>query len=274
MVSHIDDETPDPVLDERVRSLLDALAAPTEAGPLPGELDAVAAFRARQRTRRISMSHVTPFRVAVASAVGAGLFLTGGVAAASTGTLPGAAQQTAHDVLAAVGLEVPSSEQRDDHADHADVRGPGEGTAPEEVEVDVTPVAAVEDVTPAEERANEAAEFGLMISEIARDPELEGVEKGKAVSSAATGGKGADPQGPPTELPGNRGADAPAGPETGESRSAEGRANAPSGGAGAPERSETEDEVETEAPRDTGAEKGDTASGGRSSAGAGNSGRP
>lgn len=271
MVSHIDDETPDPVLDERVRSVLDALAAPTEPGPLPGELDAVAAFRAQHRTRRISMSHVTPFRMAVASAVGAGVFLTGGVAAAVTGSLPADAQDTAHTVLGTLGVSVPAGDENAD--DRADVRGPGEGTADEEVEVDVTPVAAVDGVTPAEERANEAASFGLGIAEIARDPELQGVDKGRAVSEAASGGEA----GVPEEVPQGGSDNAPAGPETGESKSAEGKSKAPSGTADTPdgEDADTEDETsENGAPEGAGPEMGDEASGGAGSAGADNGGRP
>jgi len=180
MVSHIDDETPDPVLDARVRSVLDALAAPTEPGPLPGEVDAVAAFRAQHRTRRFPMSNLSPFRVAVASAVGAGVFLTGGVAAAATGSLPGAAQDVAHDVIAALplGFEVPAGEKAPEQADQrqADAeQADAEETDAEQVDTEDT-----------EDAGNGRGEE---ISGTATDPGTTGLDKGVAVSEEASEGK-------------------------------------------------------------------------------------
>ena len=77
MVSHIHDRDLD--LDPRVRELLHAAAAPTEPGPMPGEAEAVAAFRAaRPRTRRKFMPSSLPtVRAAVAAGLGTGLIVAG-----------------------------------------------------------------------------------------------------------------------------------------------------------------------------------------------------
>ena len=120
-------EADDTLLDERVVSLLSAAAAPSEPGPLPGEGAALAAFRSAQvPTRRSSMlSSLIAAKAGVAAAIGAGVLLTGGVAAAATGTLPGAAQDTARDVLSNFGVTVPGS--ADASAGHADTRGKSAG---------------------------------------------------------------------------------------------------------------------------------------------------
>jgi len=185
MVSHIDDETPDPVLDERVRSVLDALTAPTEPGPLSGEVDAVAAFRAQHRTRRSSMSHLTSFRAAVVSAVGAGVFLSGGVAAAATGSLPGAAQDVAHDVIAALplGFDVPAGEKAPEQADERR----SDATDAEPVDVEGSDTEGSDTDGSDTEIAGDGKGEG--IRELATDEGTSGLEKGMAVSEEASGGK-------------------------------------------------------------------------------------
>jgi hypothetical protein len=110
--------------------LLAAAAAPVEPGPQAGELAALEAFRtlvpsaarpARGRfAARALASHSTAARIA-AAATGALVLLGGGVAAAATGSLPGAAQQTAHRVLAAIGVHVPG--QAPAAGTHPDQRG-------------------------------------------------------------------------------------------------------------------------------------------------------
>ena len=108
--------------DPRVRGLLDAAAAPTECGPLPGEREALAAFRSVHSRRRNSMSiPLTRVRVAVAAGLGAGVLLAAGAGAAAAGVLPGAAQDTARTVLDRVGVEVPGADEHS--AGHADQRG-------------------------------------------------------------------------------------------------------------------------------------------------------
>lgn len=225
MVSHDDDTTPDPVLDERVRSVLEALAAPTEPGPLPGEVEAVAAFRAQHRTRRSSMTHLTPFRVAVASAVGAGVFLTGGVAAAANGSLPGAAQDVAHDVIAALplGFEVPAGENAPEQADE---RG-----------TDATEAEPVDGEGEAEVAENGKGEE---IRELATDEGTSGLDKGRAVSEEASDGKSRAGEEGTTQR------------EAGQQRAAERGANAETSG-------DAGDNAPVEAPDDGGSGTADDA---------------
>jgi hypothetical protein len=103
----------------------------------------------------LSRSRVT------AALVAAGLACSTGLAAA--GALPGAAQQVASDMLAIVGISVPGP---DEHADdHPSVRGK-----------------SMQEHPTASGKRNE-------ISELATTTELTGVEKGAAISTAASKGK-------------------------------------------------------------------------------------
>jgi hypothetical protein len=108
----------------RLAALLAAAAAPCEAGPQPGEASVLAAFReqvveaagtpslAMRRHRR---------RMAVVAATSTVVMLGSGIAAAATGSLPGAAQSTAKTVLGVIGVSVPGP---DDHAGtHPNGRG-------------------------------------------------------------------------------------------------------------------------------------------------------
>ena len=108
----------------RLAALLAAAAAPCEAGPQPGESIVLDAFRASvveaagapslavRRHRR---------RMAVVAATSTVVMLSSGIAAAATGSLPGAAQSTAKTVLGVIGVSVPGP---DDHAgDHPKTRG-------------------------------------------------------------------------------------------------------------------------------------------------------
>ena len=204
MVSHIHDSDLPP--DPRVRALLAAAAAPTEPGPLPGETEAVAAFRAQSRPRRTFMpSSLIPVRVAVAAGLGTGLLVAGGVGAAAAGVLPGAAQDTARTWLDTVGVEVPGPDAHS--AGHADERGrsgehrPVEETGEEVVDgpapADTTvpagdaaegevPADTTSDDTPKPDRELPAAsEHGQTVSRTARETELEGADKGELVSETA-----------------------------------------------------------------------------------------
>lgn len=101
--------------DEPVASLLRAAAAPSEPGPQPGEDAALAAFRATRQTIGRTPMRSTKMKAAFAAAVSAGVLLTGGIAAAATGTLPGADQ---------LGFGTHENAVGGDHAnDHADTRG-------------------------------------------------------------------------------------------------------------------------------------------------------
>lgn len=188
------DATPD----ERVALLLAAAAAPAEAGPQPGEAQALAAFRASpHRTRRFSMFS-TPSRtkVAVASTIGAGCFLFAGVGAAAAGVLPGAAQDTAHTWLGTLGIEVPGPDAHS--AGHADLRGtstevddPADETDTEGTESDATET----------ETETDSQGKGADVSGLATSTTAEGVDKGAEISTLASGGKsraGADHTAPAT----------------------------------------------------------------------------
>lgn len=158
--------------------LLQAAAAPAE-GPVAGEEAALAAFRAhnarprhRSAGRRSMIRTLTTSKVAAVALAG-GLSLVGGVAAAATGTLPGAAQDTARDMLGHVGVTVPGT---DDHAGtHADTRGGS-----------THPAAADPAATPTHPSG---AGKGSTISELATTTDATGVDKGALISGTASGGK-------------------------------------------------------------------------------------
>lgn len=180
-------------LDERVASLLAAAAAPTETGPVPGEEQVLAAFRASQETSRRSFvrSPLTPAKTALAAAVGATVLLTGGVAAAATGSLPGAAQETASEMLTKVGITVPGPDEAS--AGHADQRGgsasdedENEAEDEETSETEETPEVVTE---PSGEESGDSQGKGEVVSEMAKSDETTGVEKGAAVSGYASDGK-------------------------------------------------------------------------------------
>lgn len=182
----------DDVSDDQVTSLLQAAAAPTEPGPLPGEEEALAAFRASQTSPRrpTVMSHRTTARSALAAAVGAGVLFTGGIAAAATGTLPGAAQDTARDMLGVVGVEVPGPAEQS--AGHADQRG-ASGDAPAEDSLETGETTTDDDTPDAGESTDATTGHdqgrGDEVSTLARSEELSGREKGAAVSELASQGK-------------------------------------------------------------------------------------
>lgn len=155
---------------DRLAHLLAAAAAPTEPGPLPGEDEALAAFRAcHVNSRRFSMR---PSRLTVkaAFAAGAGVLLSGSLAAAAAGALPGAAQETASTWLDKVGVSVPGPD--DSSAGHADERG------------------ASTDAPAAEGADATANDKGEEVSEVARETDSTGVDKGAAVSEVASEGAG------------------------------------------------------------------------------------
>lgn len=169
-----------PALDPRVRRLLAAAAARVETtGPLPGEDEALAAFRiSPQGPRRNSMlSPLVSVKTAVASAIGAGVLVTGGLGAAAAGVLPGPAQQTASSVLETVGISVPAGGQGADNngrpeqtpGDAAD-QTTGEGA---DQNADVPP----------------AADHGKQVSDTAKNTTGDGADKGKEIAGVASDGR-------------------------------------------------------------------------------------
>lgn len=161
---------PDAALDARVTSLLEAACAPTEPGPLLGEIEALAAFRASHgpASRRSSVAALlTSARVTVGATLGA-LVLTGGVgAAAAAGSLPGAAQDAASEWLSKVGVTVPAAGDRAERHD-----GSRDGSREAEGPARTTPDGRGEEV-----------------SGLARDTGDSGVDKGAAISELASDGR-------------------------------------------------------------------------------------
>lgn len=98
----------------RLAALLAAAAAPSDAGPQPGETVVLDAFRelvteaagTPSLVRRHSVRGHRRRAIVIASASTVAM-LASGVAAAATGSLPGAAQQTAKTVLGTLGVHVP-----------------------------------------------------------------------------------------------------------------------------------------------------------------------
>lgn len=182
-----DDAAPD----ERVTSLLEAASAPTEPGPVLGELEALAAFRASHgpAPRRSSVSaRLTSARVTVGATLGA-LLLTGGVgAAAAAGSLPGSAQDTASDWLSKVGVTVPAAGDRaKPHDDRSDDSGEAEAPA------GATHDGRGEDVSgTARETEQSGADKGAEISELASEGRSRAGERG---ASRGHAGKGHDRDG-------------------------------------------------------------------------------
>ena len=137
------------------------------------------AFRAEYGTvaggrhRSASSSHLgrvsyTHLKTAAAVVLGTGMLLTGGVAAAATGSLPGAVQDRVRDMLSHVGVSVPGS---DDHsAGHTDQSGSSEESG----------------------RSGSAGDehrgHGGALSELAKSTDSRGVEHGSEVSGYASDG--------------------------------------------------------------------------------------
>jgi hypothetical protein len=168
-----DDPQPDP----RVAVLLAAAAAPTEPGPQPGEDAALAAFRAAvpAPTRRIRM--LPSLKATAIAATATGALMVGGVAAAATGTLPGAASDTARAALARVGVTVAGP--ADASTTHSATHGSADASA------GTTDSTAATVPSP----AATASAHGKAVSELATTTTLTGRDKGAAISTLASGGK-------------------------------------------------------------------------------------
>lgn len=113
------DSLPDP----EVWVLLDAVAAPAVGDQLlPGEREALEAFRSEHLAPGRRVGRLRVRRSAGAAAASVGLFLASGTAAAAaTGVLPGPAQHLAHVFFERVAISVPDAEgpiERDRTIDH------------------------------------------------------------------------------------------------------------------------------------------------------------
>jgi hypothetical protein len=214
----------------RVVQLLEAASAEASSEELAREPETVAAMAAAlrspvHRNATLSRRSFMPFalsRPRLTAAVLAAAFAAS-VGMASAGSLPGAAQDVASEMLAKIGIAVPGA--NDNAGTHPGVRG-------NSVSVPSAPADAGK---------------GADISELATTTDLTGVEKGAAISTAASGGKSqagqhgsASGAGAPVETPNGGGT---------------GTADTASGGKSS-----------------TGTATANTASGGKSSAGSGNAG--
>jgi hypothetical protein len=230
----------------RVVRLLEAASAEGSSKELAREAETVAAMKAALRLpvhRNVASSRRSfmPFalsRPRLTAAAFAAAFAAS-VGLASAGSLPGAAQDVASEMLAKVGITVPGP--NDSAGTHPDVRG-------NSTSVPVAPADAGK---------------GAEISEVATTTDLTGVEKGAAISSAASGGKsqagqhGSASGAGAVETPNSGGTGTADTASGGKSSAGTATANAASGGKSAAGSGNASDGQET----------ADTASGGRSSTG-------
>lgn len=195
--------------DEPVASLLRAAAAPSEPGPQPGEEAALAAFRATHQTLGRNPMRSTRMKAAFAAAVSAGVLLTGGIAAAATGTLPGAAQLGfGTHAKADGGDQAPSqADTRGDSADQTSgsdettdvtdqVPGDDETAGTDAQDTEDSTSTDSTDSTDAQDRTSDStdgehaapehpANHGADVSGVAKDHSTTGKAHGEAVSAAA-----------------------------------------------------------------------------------------
>jgi hypothetical protein len=233
----------------RVVRLLEAASVEASSEELAREPETVAVMAAALRSRvsqnaASSRRSFMPFAFSrprlTAAVLAAAFAVSGGMA--SAGSLPGAAQDVASEMLAKVGIAVPGAS--DTAGTRPDVRG-NSASVP----------SAPADVGK-----------GADISELATTTELIGVEKGAAISTAASGGKSRAGQhgsasgagaGAPVETPNSGGTGTADTASGGNSSTGTSTANSASGGhssAGSGNAS-------------SGQETADTASGGHSSDG-------
>jgi hypothetical protein len=188
----------DPATRQTVMSLLRAATPPAAADDaLPGEAEALAAFRAAGHDHERSDMQTTRnrARVLIATSATAAALACMGSAAAATGSLPGAAQQTAHDVLASIGVTVPGPNAHS--AQHADTRGRSASTQSQ------TPETQTPEAQPTAHPS--AHGKGAEISQLARTTTATGVAKGAEISTLASGGKSQAGQHGSSTTPGSQG---------------------------------------------------------------------
>ena len=237
----------------RVVRLLEAASAEASSEELAREPETVAVMKAALRSpvdRNVASPRrsLMPFALSrprlTAAVVAAALAASVGMA--SAGSLPGAAQDVASEMLAKVGITVPGA--NDSAGTHPDVRG-------NSTSVPIAPAVSGK---------------GAEISELATTTDLTGVEKGAAVSTAASGGKSqagqhgsasgagsASTTAAPVETPNSGGTGTADTASGGKSSTGTATANAASGGKSAAGSGNAS----------SGQETADTASGGRSSTG-------
>ncbi|CAN5170366.1 hypothetical protein BH18ACT14_BH18ACT14_17160 [soil metagenome] len=204
----------------RVVRLLEAASAEASSEELAREPETVAAMAAALRLRvhrnpAASRRSFVPFalsRPRLTAAVLAAAFAAS-CGMASAGSLPGAAQDVASEMLAKVGITVPGANET--AGTRPDVRGNSASVPSRPAHVGK----------------------GSDISELATTTELTGIEKGAAISTAASGGKSragqhgsASGAGAPVETPNGGGTDTADTASGGKSSTGTSTANTASGG--------------------------------------------
>lgn len=191
----------DPAADEAAAALLRTATPSCHPGPLPGEEEALAEFRATGHDLRRPLVQTTRrrARILIATAATAGMLTCTGAAAAATGDLPDAAQQTARDMLAKVGVTVPGPSLHS--PGHADTRGtahPANATPPG---------TSAEDTSPESTPSTQASPSGkgAEVSNVARTTTATGVAKGAQISTLASDGKSQAGQHGTPSTPGSQG---------------------------------------------------------------------
>lgn len=182
-----------------VDDVLEAAAGPAGPAELAGEGAAVAMFRSELPGRRPRRFLARKAGIAAIGTIGV---LSLGGAAAATGSLPDAAQDTARSALTKVGVEIPAGKatapgQVKKGTDSTSATGKGQADKPAK---------PAKPATPAKGSSTGSNGQGETISSIAKDPALSGAEKGAAVSAAASDGKSQAGQnqpagGPPSSVP-------------------------------------------------------------------------
>lgn len=158
--------------DARVRAVLAAAAAPAER-PVPGEAEALAAFRAVMAADRPRSSMHRTTKLAAAAALSVLTLSAGGYAMAST-TLPEQAADQARAALAAVGLVEEKSS------------GPSEKAGDHPADAATTQTGGTAPATTADSADPAANDHGQAVKAAAQDDAYEGQDKGEYVSGVAS----------------------------------------------------------------------------------------
>jgi hypothetical protein len=238
----------------QIAGILRAATAGATPEELAGERGAVAMIAAAARshplpparsTQRRSRMHPVRRKVGIAALVLSGAFgATTGLAAA--GTLPGAAQAVAHDVLAKIGISVPDTNQsQPDTTKGSQISDIARNTSATGVDKGAeVSTAASNGKGSAGQNGSAGSTKGSEISDIARNTSATGVDKGAEVSTAASNG---------TSRAGQSGSTVSGAPVSTPNSGGTGTGDTASGGAS-----------------DNGTTQADTASQGHSAAGSGN----
>lgn len=205
-----------------VDSVLAAASGPAALAELAGEDAVVAMFRSQLPARRPRRFLARKAGIAAIGTIG--VLSLGGAAAAATGSLPDAAQDTARSALTKVGVDIPAGKAT---APGQVKKGTGDTSATGKGQADKTakPAKPATPVEPAKDSSTAGNGKGETISSIAHDPALSGAEKGAAVSAAASDGKShagrTQPAGgPPSSVPAGPPASSPSDTAPGKTTSA------------------------------------------------------